>query len=254
MATTLNISPKNYNKKISYIRSFNLSRLFNENYNVNDLVDSSFVQNLDELFDLLDISDNKSKEEFLELMYSIEITQSDTDDFWNYYQMKNQVKLTDEQKNALRMDIRTEVIKNLSRDFYKGLAKALSNGKIKDIETLFYLLRLWELDCCNHLDYTSEQGFKHAKDFLIFQDNIEKYFLKIISNQNNISYEELLQAFDNYNMKAMDGNDEVFNADFSGFKKETSDYLFSSFDSYSVTHFVKVSTMVDYINVDLKTK
>lgn len=254
MADTLNTTPKNYDKKISYIRSYNLSRLFDEDYNINDIVISSFTQDLDEAFNLLNIKDEKSKKEFLELMYSIEITQSDTEDFWNYYQKKENITLTEDQRNSLRMDIRTEAVKKLSKKYYEGLIKALFSGKIKDLETVFYLMRLWELDCCNHLDYTNEQGFNHAADFLVWQDNIEKSILNNIANKNDISYDEILQKYDSYNMVALIDGKEVFNANFSGLKKDTDKYLASSFDSYSITHFAKVKTMIEYINNMSKIK
>ena len=254
MADTLNTTPKNYDKKISYIRSYNLSRLFDEDYNINDIVISSFTQDLDEAFNLLNIKDEKSKKEFLELMYSIEITQSDTEDFWNYYQKKENITLTEDQRNSLRMDIRTEAVKKLSKKYYEGLIKALFSGKIKDLETVFYLMRLWELDCCNHLDYTNEQGFNHAADFLVWQDNIEKSILNNIANKNDISYDEILQKYDSYNMVALIDGKEVFNANFSGLKKDADKYLASSFDSYSITHFAKVKTMIEYINNMSKIK
>ena len=254
MADTLNTTPKNYDKKISYIRSYNLSRLFDEDYNINDIVIYSFTQDLDEAFNLLNIKDEKSKKEFLELMYSIEITQSDTEDFWNYYQKKENITLTEDQRNSLRMDIRTEAVKKLSKKYYEGLIKALFSGKIKDLETVFYLMRLWELDCCNHLDYTNEQGFNHAADFLVWQDNIEKSILNNIANKNDISYDEILQKYDSYNMVALIDGKEVFNANFSGLKKDADKYLASSFDSYSITHFAKVKTMIEYINNMSKIK
>lgn len=254
MAQTLNTTPKNYDKKISYIRSYNLSRLFDNNYNIDDIVNASFSKNIEDAYTLLNITNEKSKKEFLELMYSIEITQSDVEDFWQYYQDKTKITLTTEEKESLRMDIRTEAIKKLSKTFYEGLATDIKSGKIKDLETTFYLMRLWELDCCNHLDYTNKQGFEHAKDFLVWQDGIEKKFLEVISNSNNISYTDLLEKFDNYHMSILTDSKEIQNADFSNYGSEKSDYLLSSFNSYSITHFSKVNTMVDYINSISKSK
>lgn len=152
------------------------------------------------------------------------------------------------------MDIRTEAVKKLSKKYYEGLIKALFSGKIKDLETVFYLMRLWELDCCNHLDYTNEQGFNHATDFLVWQDNIEKSILNNIANENDISYDEILQKYDSYNMVALIDGKEVFNANFSGLQKDADKYLASSFNSYSITHFAKVKTMIEYINNMSKIK
>lgn len=248
MTETLSATPKLYDIKISYIRSYNLSRIFEDSYDVNDLVNSAFVNDLDSMFKKLNINDKDSRMEFLKLMYSIQITQYDVDDFWEFYEKQEGITLTKEEKESIRMDIRTEAVKNLSSKYYKGLAKALKEGKIKDLETLFYLMRLWELDCCGHLNFANEAEYEHAKDFIIWQDNVEKSFISAISNSNNMSYDELISKYDNYHMLLdVDGN-IINNADFSNLSKEKQEYISNLYEKYSVTYFTRTSTMANYIN------
>lgn len=248
MSESLHATTKNYDKKISYIRSYNLSRIFESSYVVNDLVNSVFTNNLDSAFKFLNINDDVSKMEFLKLMYSIEITQSDVDDFWEFYEKQERIMLTDEEKESIRMDIRTEAVKKLSKEYYKGLASALLDGKIKDLETVFYLMRLWELDSCGHLNFTNKQEYEHAKDFIIWQDNIEKGLIKAISNSSNMSYDELMNQYDNYPMSLEVNGNVINNADFSNLPKEKQEYINASYEKYSVTYFSRISTMVNYIN------
>ncbi len=248
MTETLSATPKLYDIKISYIRSYNLSRIFEDSYDVNDLVNSAFVNDLDSMFKKLNINDKDSRMEFLKLMYSIQITQYDVDDFWKFYEKQEGITLTKEEKESIRMDIRTEAVKNLSSKYYKGLAKALKEGKIKDLETLFYLMRIWELDCCGHLNFANEAEYEHAKDFIIWQDNVEKSFISAISNSNNMSYDELISKYDNYHMLLdVDGN-IINNADFSNLSKEKQEYISNLYEKYSVTYFTRTSTMANYIN------
>lgn len=248
MTETLSATPKLYDIKISYIRSYNLSRIFEDSYDVNDLINSAFVNDLDSMFKKLNINDKDSRMEFLKLMYSIQITQYDVDDFWEFYEKQEGITLTKEEKESIRMDIRTEAVKNLSSKYYKGLAKALKEGKIKDLETLFYLMRIWELDCCGHLNFANEAEYEHAKDFIIWQDNVEKSFISAISNSNNMSYDELISKYDNYHMLLdVDGN-IINNADFSNLSKEKQEYISNLYEKYSVTYFTRTSTMANYIN------
>lgn len=248
MTETLSATPKLYDIKISYIRSYNLSRIFEDSYDVNDLVNSAFVNDLDSMFKKLNINDKDSRMEFLKLMYSIQITQYDVDDFWEFYEKQEGITLTKEEKESIRMDIRTEAVKNLSSKYYKSLAKALKEGKIKDLETLFYLMRIWELDCCGHLNFANEAEYEHAKDFIIWQDNVEKSFISAISNSNNMSYDELISKYDDYHMLLdVDGN-IINNADFSNLSKEKQEYISNLYEKYSVTYFTRTSTMANYIN------
>lgn len=248
MSEILNTTPKNYGKKISYIRTYNLSRFFEENFKVTDLVNSAYTTDLESAFELLRITDDKSKLEFLELMYSIEITQSDTPDFYEFYEKQNNVSLTTEEKDAIRKNIRTEVVKKLSRNFYESLMNGIYNKKISDINTVFYLMRLWELDCCGHLNYTKPGEYKYVYEFLLWMDEIEKGFIKTISNNNNLSYEHLLEKYNNYHMNIDSGHGGSFNADLSKLEKEKQEYLKLAYDSYSVTYFARIGNMVDYIN------
>ena len=248
MSESLSITPKNYDKKISYIRSYNLSRIFESDYNVDDLVDSVFTNNLDSAFKLLNINDEISKIEFLQLMYSIEITQSNTDDFWKFYQQKDGKVLTDNEKDGIRMDIRTEVVKKLSEKYYNGLSKELLDGKIKDLETVFYLMRLWELDSYGHLNFTSRKEYEHATDFIIWQNNIQEALIKAIADSNNMSYDELVNRYNNYHMSLTTDGKIINNADFSDLTKEKQEYINTSYEKYSVTYFSKISTMTNYVN------
>ena len=248
MSESLSTTPKNYDKKISYIRSYNLSRIFESDYNVDDLVDSVFTNNLDSAFKLLNINDEISKIEFLQLMYSIEITQSNTDDFWEFYQQKEGKVLTDNEKDGIRMDIRTEVVKKLSEKYYNGLSKELLDGKIKDLETVFYLMRLWELDSYGHLNFTSRKEYEHATDFIIWQNNIQEALIKTIADSNNMSYDELVNRYNNYHMSLTTDGKIINNADFSDLTKEKQEYINTSYEKYSVTYFSKISTMANYVN------
>lgn len=254
MTEILNTTPKIYQKKISYMQTYNLSRIFEDNYKATDLVDSSFCEDLDSVFNLLNIRDENSKLEFLSLMYSIEITQNNVEDFWEFYEASENVKLTDTEKNSIRMNIRTEAIKKLSKDFYAGLVKGILENKVTDLETIFYFMRLWELDCCGHLDYASNLGYEHAKSFIIWMDDVEKSIIKAISESNNISYDVLLQQYNNYHMSVETNGTKIVNANLSKFSDEKKKYINSAYDTYSVTYFARINTMIDYINNNSKEK
>ena len=181
-------------------------------------------------------------------MYSIEITQSNTDDFWEFYQQKEDKVLTDNEKDGIRMDIRTEVVKKLSEKYYNGLSKELLDGKIKDLETVFYLMRLWELDSYGHLNFTSRKEYEHATDFIIWQNNIQESLIKTIADSNNMSYDELVNRYNNYHMTLTTDGKIINNADFSDLTKEKQEYINTSYEKYSVTYFSKISTMANYVN------
>ena len=248
MARYLNTTPKNYGKKISYMKSYNLSRIFEDDFSLYALENTSFTNNLNEAYNALNLKDRNSQMEFLKLAYTIEITQYDTNDFWEYYEEKTGTKLTDEQKNSMRMDIRTEAIKKMSQKFYDGFSTAIKNNRISDLETVFYLMRLWELDSFNHLNYTNKDEYIHAKDFISWLDETEKSLFKEISDSTGISADTIKERYNNYHMVIKDGNKTIINSNLGGFTNDKSNYIKNALDDYSVTNFSRISDMTDSIN------
>ena len=246
MTEVLNTTPKTYDKKISYINSYELSRIFDDSYIMGTLVDCAFESDLNTVFDKLNIKDNEAKMEFLKLMYTIEITQSDTKDFWKFYEESENIKLTDEEHKFERIMMREDAIRYLTKKFYIGLSNAILNNKIQDAQTLFYFMRLWELDCYGHLCYNDAEQYKYSSNFVLWLDDIEKELIKYVSQGSNISYNKLLDEYENYHMKISDNTLEMPNADFSRINVQKQAFINKVFDKYSVTFFSKISDVADY--------
>ena len=113
----LNTPTGTYAKKIGYIDSYNLSR-FNELSSTKDTLENAlFNPDLESAYNQLGLETEEEKRDFLNYMYSVEITQSDTPDFFAYYQAKTNQTLTDEEKLAMRMDIREDAVMYLTDIF-----------------------------------------------------------------------------------------------------------------------------------------
>ena len=251
MTDYLQVKPMTYAKKISYINSYSVASILNKNTRINALVNSTFDNNLEEACKTLNIKTESEKDDFLKLMYSIQLTQYDCDDFWEYYQKKTGKALSDDEREGLRLEIRKDAIYNLSRKYFANLLKAIENKEIKDLETVFYMLKIWELDCCTHLCYTTKDGFEHAKDYLVWHNDINNLFFKALAEKSDKSFEEIKSEYEGYHpfvKESEDAKEEKQNFRFYNLETEREEYITARFKGYNAVHFTEIEKMAEYMN------
>ena len=240
MAEYLNIEAATYAKKISYVKSYNLSRFYDLNIEENGIEDIVFLSSLEEAYKYLSIDEKK---EFLKFMYSIEITQSDPEEFWDNYISITGDNPTDEQKTQIRMTIREEAIKYLTKNFYQNLIEAIKDKKITDLNTIFYLMKNWELDAYSHLEYTKLSSKDSALDFIEYQYDIQKALLEVISSNNHLSLEDITSMYNNYHLQAKIDDEVINKCNLEKLDKYTQTYILSAKEKYNSSNYVSNSDM-----------
>ena len=247
MASYLNYKAGIYAKKISYIKSYNLSRFNDLNLESDGLEHVTFAHSLEDAFSRLKLDSQSEQDEFLKFLYSVEITQTDPEDFWEIYTEKTGETPSDEEHSGIRMDIRTDAIEYLTRNFYRNLAEAVVQGKISDSDTLFYLMRTWELDVYNHLQYAEVTSLNHCDDFILWHDNIQKEFFQALTESNDFSANELWTSYENYCLRSQDDETISDNCSLDTYNKYMSSYITDLKNGYNSSKFSKNSVMAEYI-------
>ena len=248
MADYLNVEPGTYQKKISYARSYNLSRFY-EIDSKHDMLESiAFKHTLEEALAALGIDSESEKQDFLKFMYSIEITQTDPDELWEYYESTTGRTLTDEEKTGIRMDIRTDAVKYLTKSFFMNVTNAVHDGAITDLDSLFYLLRLWELDVFNHLEYTEVSSLAHAEDFVLWYDQTQSVILAAIADSSGIDSTQIQTLYSEYSLRMKTESNEVTdNCDFAELSSYMQDYIVSLKENYASSKFSRVHDVAEWL-------
>ena len=250
MADYLNIKPGTYAKRISYARSYNLSRFNELDLDSQKIEDIAFDHTLEEAYKDLELYTDEEKLEFLNFLYSIEITQMDPEEFWTQYTAKTGLTPTEDEKISIRMDIRTEAVKFLTRNFYNNLADAMHEGKVTDLDTAFYLMRNWELDVYGHLEYTKTSALDHAKDFIVWHDQIQNGIFSAIAESNGLTAEDIKTQYEEYNLQANVENTIYDNCNLGQYNDATSSYITSAKENYTTSNFSKNSAVYSFILQD----
>lgn len=247
MSDYLNIPTGTYAKKISYVRSYNLSN-FNNLASKNEALENiAFSPTLEEAFQTLNITEEKDKLEFLKFLYSVEITQTDPKEFWDNYTSQTGITPTEDEKTGLRMDIRQEAVKYLSRNFYTNLATAISEQKVKDLDTAFYLMRTWELDTYSHLEYTKTSALPHATDFIKWHDTIQSSLFQALGESNSMDPSTIADMYSNYSLEITGDNETYKNCDLSSYSEYTENQILSAKDNYNTSHFASNKDALAYL-------
>ncbi len=243
MADYLNMDTHTYAKKISYANSYNLSHFTNlKEENLLDQV--AFCSTLEEAYQLLGLETTEDQLLFMEFMYSVEILQADPGEFWDNYTALTGLTPTEEEKLDIRMSIRSDVVKYLTYNFYTNLVAAIKDGTVNDLETVFYLMRLWEIDCFGHLEYSKIASLESATSFILWQDEIQTALLNEIvatTDDENLSVE-----YHNYCMQ-VSGDPIILNCNFKGFDSFVKSYLSDARENFSTVHFARNSYMIQYL-------
>ena len=206
-----------------------------------------FNPTLEEAFKELKITDEKSKLNFLKYLYSVEITQYSTDDFWNNFISETGKTYTEEEKTQIKMEIRSDAIKYLSINFYTNLADAIADKKISDLNTVFYMMRNWELDVYSHLEYTKTKSFKPAKEYIEWQNNTQQKLFAAIAESNSMKTEDISALYDDYYMQSSTNETIQNNCDLSKYNQYINQYITSAKNEYNISKYSRIKDVYAYI-------
>ena len=248
MTEVVGVEPGTYQKKISYARSYNISRFYELQTGRKRLEKAAFCHTLEDAYAALGLSSEEAQLEFLKFLYSVEITQMDPADFWASYEAQNGVIPEEAEQTGIRMDIRTDAVTYMTRNFFANLAYALRDGAIADLDTVFYMLRLWEMDTWNHLNYTQRSSLTHAMDFVLWYDRTQEAFLTTLAESNGIDPTEMLEKYDGYCL-LLEGEtgESLDNCDLSRISDGMRSYLLAAKDTLSARQFSRIRDVARWL-------
>ena len=240
MAEYLNGNTGTYAKRISYVTSFNLSQF--HHLDNTSLEDMAFYSSLNDVYKALNLKSDKEKLDFLKFMYSIEITQTDPDDFFENYISETNTSLSEEEKLSIRMKIREDAVIYLTNHFYLNLLDSIYEGEIKDLNTLFYFMKLWEIDAYSHLEYTKTTSYEYASDFITYQHEVQELIFDAFSSQ----IDNVRELYSDYTPLYKSDNSIELNCNLNNYSSHKQDYLSSLIDNYNTSHYVSLEDIYEY--------
>ena len=201
MGRILGEETNTYSAPIGYYDSLILCSILNDNVSVSDVEAISFEKKADSLFKAFNATTNEEKLEIIKMMYSIEIMQSQPDDFYKVYKETYGIDLLADgnELENLRLELRIDILKSLSKEFYKSLSYQAMKGNLS-LDTIYYLINVYESDVFIHLFYNEKARIASGVEFFDFYTELQNEFFKMIEPSLNYNFDEIVDMFNNYSM------------------------------------------------------
>lgn len=243
-----------YQKKISYMNSVLLDFMFDKGFDRHMLERTTLSSDIYEMFDILNIKDKKEQIDFLKLLYSVEICQELDEGFFKYYAEKNGVDTAydsngerTKERLGLVLTCRSDLEKYIVNKFYKAFADYVKNNDV-DLETVFYLARLCEIDTANHLLYSNKKYYDYQIDNIKLHYELQQGLFNAIANSSNMSLDEINNAYDDYLMYVLDENEnKIPNCNSNLLTEEQKDFIEYSESIFKYDKFVRLKTVINYM-------
>lgn len=198
-----------YQAKIGYADTLNYILNLGNTDKAARVQDVYFDRNAD-IFKLFDLTSDEEKNEFIKMMYSIEILQQDPDEFIDWYSKEYNVDMIthDQEKIKLHLDVKADALMTLTKLFYRNIARRVNTGNAT-LQDVYYLMRIYECDLQNHLSNNEVSYMIYFKDLYPKYLELRDEFFKAIAKDNSLSIEEINNGFLNYSINAKSGDEKL---------------------------------------------
>jgi len=185
-------TPLVYNYYINYINSLNLSAVLG-NHRIDEAETTTFDKDLKSLFKMFDCTTTEEKIEILNMMYSLNIIETDDEGFLKLIGLPN----NSDEYIAIKRNIKTSVCMTLTKNFYKNLSIKIKEGNVP-LRDIFYLITVFESDINSHIAYVDENKYQDNKEFLEEYLDIQRNFFNLIAQNHNLTADEVIELYNNY--------------------------------------------------------
>ncbi len=225
MADILNDKTNTYSTQISYCKSLVLISTLNETMSVEDFNSIAYSKDIQKIFEAFDAKSKDEQFEIIKMLYSIEIMQSSPSDFFETFKNKYDIDLITNSKELenLRLCLRIDILETMTKEFYKSLATKSSDGL--SLNTIFYLIKVYESKVFTHLHYNEKQRISSAVEFFDFYKDIQDEFFEIIARNTNYNFDEIVEMYDDYSMNVIENGEKKENYSLTSLQKSTEKFF-----------------------------
>lgn len=241
-----------YSKKITYINSALMPMMFNDNFDKSLIEQTTFCENFDEMRKILGIKTDDEFLDFMKLAYTIEICQEGDEGFFKQYQEETgkDTSVKDDNKSDERFNIiltcRSEAENTIVNNFYKNLAKYINENNV-DLETVFFLARLCEIDTASHLQYSNKSYYPYQNSNIKNHYELQQALFKAIAKSSDMSLDDINNKYDSYKMYVKDENGKKMpNCNWNSFTNNQKEFINYAQSFHSYTRFVRLKTMMNF--------
>lgn len=183
----INASPMTYETMVRYILSMDLATMLQKNVPSDYAETINFYSDIQRLFDLFGCETERDKEEVYHLIYGLEMMQIQPDDVKAAYKENYGVEFDDSVAADFNNKIKRPIVKTLTKNFYRNLARTLTDESVSKNDLLF-LINLYECAINGHLNLNKSDYDNYNIEFEKWYGQLRKDFFECLSNVSEADY------------------------------------------------------------------
>lgn len=242
MANSLGYHTMTYETQISYLESISLATILDSDVQVNQTEQITFNKDISQLFSQFNSSNFDP--EIINMMYAIEIIQTEPEGYFEKYQEVYGEELTEERLVEIKRQLKGSICETLTKNFYKNLANAVAQGNVTE-QDVFFLINLFECDVYEHILYDDEAKYNSAEAFMNNYVQIQNQFFTSLANSTGLSYDQLVEDFENYSSHVIYNGEEVNNYSLSFLPEEKRSYVIERYDELYSSNILSIAKTVE---------
>lgn len=177
----LNCEPMTYTNMIGYVQTLNLATVLQKDVPVNYIEQLSFQPYAEPLFALFGATTEQQKQEIYQMIYALEIIQSEPVDVKNCYKELYGQEWNEQIRDAVNYALKPAVVKTITKQFYGNLAKAIRENTVEKNDVLF-LLNLYESAIGSHMRLVARAEAPEVKEFVAWYQTVRSAFFDCLEN------------------------------------------------------------------------
>ena len=213
--------PMTYFNHINYILTLDLVTMLKEEVPANYLETLYFFDDADALFALFDADTEEEKEELYNMLYALEIMQSEPVDVKDAYYEIYGIEWTEEVSGDVFNKVKRPIIQYATKQFYTNLAEAVKKHEVTKNDVLF-MVNMYESTINQHLKLDNAKYDTYNAEFVKWYKDCRKAFLESFEN---VTEEEYAEFF------ALDDLGQI-NASLNWLAKEKTELLFEKCEAH----------------------
>ena len=214
--------PLVYTNMVGYLSTLNLITLLSDKYDENSIAVSQLSNNPNKMYDLFDIQTEQEKIEIIRMLYSICYIQSEREDFTSAYEAK--YGNIDGLQTTIKKEMKESIVQTMTKYFYNNLAKCIVNNQVT-LQDVFYLINVFESSLNRHIIYDDHERYAYNDEAIVFYLESQNRFFKMLAKENNYTFEDITQQFDEYALVKRNGNEFQRNYQFFWLSDNEKEYI-----------------------------
>lgn len=215
-------TPLIYKNMVSYLHTLDLITLIRPGYEENSIAISQLSNDHKKILEVFGAKTPEEEKEIIEMLYSICYIQNGRADFNEVYE--NEYGSIDGKEVSIKLEMKQSIIKTMTKYFYKNLAERVAHADVT-MQDAFYLINVFESSLNLHLVYDDLSRYDINKETIDFYIDIQNAFFDILATNNNMSFDEIENTFNNYALVIKTDNKYQRNGSFSWLNDQEIEYV-----------------------------